>query len=521
MDRKKLQQQLIEKMLQCGVKKILFDETEFNYNDVKMTMLCLVNKDYIELILANRYRYIHTDLLNTHIARLENLYNMLNTNSFSLNKFVGYETTDSKLFIRGEEKQGLINQYIMVDGEIKLNMTDTLWECCEACGKIIFKNIHDVNGCRICDECYQDKTQFVKCQICGKETFKPRLRTIYSHDKSFQDKVEEKFKLTFEKNAIHVCQHCKEENFIVCTYCDIIKLIEDGETHCQCRNERVYEYNYKPKKPKFLATKKPKVNTLFLGFENECEVNIVRGNDYPCDDCDEDSETCGGCDSYDEWNARENNSAFVKTLTDILGPIVYCKTDGSLDTGFEIISEPMTYEYIYRNKNKFSKAFKAIARDGAYSFNANTTGFHVHLSRRAFINKEHIEKFTYIIYKDKSLSEAIAKRNSCSYGHIDSFNTDKELIRYIKNGIENPEDRYKAVNFNNSNTIEVRIYKGNLNMDSVMLYLQHVVSIFNYTALAIKKHTDVSIDEYIKYVYNRSSKYKELKKEIKKIKGGN
>ena len=43
--------------------------------------------------------------------------------------------------------------------------------------------------------------------------------------------------------------------------------------------------------------------------------------------------------------------------------------------------------------------------------------------------------------------------------------------------------------------------------------------IFNYTALTVKQHTNVSIDNYVKYVYNRGSKFGELKKEIKRIRG--
>lgn len=528
-DRILLNKFLVEKFKELGISKLLLNEKQFIYQDSRMVSLELTeisNGDFHdEYISATMYGYGHfhtSNLKNLHNGRLTELNLMMENKTFSLDKFVGYVDKDEKIFINGRKIEGKLRQYIEIDGVIHINTSDTNWVKCYNCGKLIFESdkLHTLEeNFYICDNCYHDEDVVTKCPICGEKVLRQNERRLWlsGRYKNLIDDIKTKLKVDINEgdDYLYMCHKCYNKHFLVCNYCDKVKLKDKEEEFCECRNRRVYDYSYKPTKPNFLTTHKPKKNTLFLGFEDECEIEPDDMGDK-CDHCEYNPEDCGGCDS-DRYDI--DYTEFVKSLTRVLGPIVYCKTDGSLDTGFEIISEPMTYDFIVKNKENFREAFKRIIRLGAYSYEASSTGFHVHLSKSAFIGKEHMKNFAYLIHKDKDLSEAIAKRSNNSYGYINTYDTDKELREYIDRCVENPEDRYKAVNFCNKNTVEIRIYKGNLSIDSIIIYLQHVVSVFNYTAFVTKKHTDVSIDEYIKYVYNRGSKFKELKKEIKRIKG--
>ena len=519
MDRLELQKRIVAKMKELGWIGFMLNSNQPVWHDAKLTYVELV-EDGLVVHLANEYYYNRVAFIASHTARLETLEILIDSNTFSADKFAGYVTKNNEIHIADTVTNGTLRQYIMINNKPYINTSDCDWFKCTECHRLIVDNRqHIIEGRHLCDRCYYTEGMIVKCPICGEETFKWNMKNFYSTDAKFRELVENTLNVKFnEANVVKMCLKCYNKHFLQCHYCGTTKLKKNEEEFCECRNRTLYDYSYKPSKPIFMAMKKPKKNTLFLGFENECEVNT---DDYdyvsPCDSCPENRDECGGCDEEDERRYDIDYSVFVKALTSVLGPIVYCKTDGSLNSGFEIITEPMTYDFIMKNKEKFKQAFKKISKLGAYSYNADTTGFHIHLSKQAFINQDHIEKFAYLIHKDIALSEIIAKRESCSYGYIKKFEKDIDILNYIRKEMNDPHDRYKAVNFCNRNTIEVRIYKGNLNMDSVILYIQHVVSLFNYTALVVKKHTDVSIDKYIKYVYNRGNKFKELKKEIKRI----
>ena len=62
---------------------------------------------------------------------------------------------------------------------------------------------------------------------------------------------------------------------------------------------------------------------------------------------------------------------------------VYCKHDGSLDDGFEIVTHPMSLEY-HINEMPWCEVLGKAQQLGYRSHQANTCGLHVHVSRKAF-----------------------------------------------------------------------------------------------------------------------------------------
>ncbi len=62
---------------------------------------------------------------------------------------------------------------------------------------------------------------------------------------------------------------------------------------------------------------------------------------------------------------------------------IYCKHDGSLDDGFEIVTHPMTLEY-HRNSMPWDCMLNELRDMGYLSHKANTCGLHIHVNRSAF-----------------------------------------------------------------------------------------------------------------------------------------
>ena len=501
MTKEELSKKIKDLMISKGLKKVFLSYDQPYIGSYKVTSIFFTGEYSSatgDQVLVSLFK--HTDY---KIRPLESLhYNRFNSiiKEIKEDKYVGYVKTNSKTSIfnitpRVSTRKEIIKYVQDSNLNIHLGTKDNDWKRCEHCHEYIFDDDYlELNGKFICSECKDDVTIFT-CAICGKKEFyfnRRSIRVSHAIKKYLNSSA------TYcdgSKRDVFICKDCYDNKIEYCPNCGNVSIIglTDG---CDCRSHTILDYSYKPKRPKLLSTKKIKENTLFLGFENECECN--EDDDSDCSDLDE----------------------FPGMLIKELGNNVYCKEDGSLDYGFEIVTEPMTYEYILKNRKHFEKAFKELASNGVYSYKSSNTGFHIHLSKAAFIDKKHMINFAKVIYLDKELSSKIALRHGNTYCYYLSQNELKNIDDVLTKQVDGC-DRYRAVNFSNSNTIEVRIYKGNLEFNSCLTYIQHVVSIFNYTALTTKKGKNVSIIDYINYVNKNGKMYEELNSRIKKIiKGG-
>jgi len=219
----------------------------------------------------------------------------------------------------------------------------------------------------------------------------------------------------------------------------------------------IRNYGYKPM-PKFRG-----VAPAFLGIEVEC---------------------------WNEKNKIANNVAAAK-VNRVEDGLFYCKTDGSIYKGFEAVSHPCTYD-VWRSMYKnIAKMLTTLRREGfraAKCFHDNgrqtnsSAGVHIHLSRNAFTSTEHLFKFLRMFYTFKAFTFKMSQRKQ---EHIDRYaklthsNTLENIARY---GRHLDSDRYQAVNLQNTNTVEVRIYRGCLDAKTLFKNLAHVQSLLEFTA---------------------------------------
>jgi hypothetical protein len=262
----------------------------------------------------------------------------------------------------------------------------------------------------------------------------------------------------------------------------------DGEYHDSPEEEEEEEeegaklingYSYKPT-PKFFTLPYDDKNTPFLGIELEIE------------------------------RRNSNSIKHGELAQQIENERWYFKSDGSLTDGFEIVTHPLTFNYLIHAKESILNSLKVISDNGYNSYNANTCGMHVHISKKSFTTWQ-LYRFMKFFVENKEFIIGISQRKLDKlqkWANIED-ESNSELIYKAKKKDGNSA-RYVAINLQNYATIEVRIFRGTLNPQSFYKNIEFVYSLFMYT----KEFNEISLDGYKEYISN-SCDYSNLKKFIK------
>jgi len=270
---------------------------------------------------------------------------------------------------------------------------------------------------------------------------------------------------------------------------DVYYWESDGEYHDTREDEEEEEeeegaklingYSYKPT-PKFFTLPYDDKNTPFLGIELEIE-------------------------------RRNSNSVKHGELAQqIEKEHWYFKSDGSLTDGFEIVTHPLTFNYLIHAKESILNSLKVISDNGYNSYNANTCGMHVHISKKSFSTWQ-LYRFMKFFVENKEFIIGISQRKLDKlqkWANIED-ESNSELIYKAKKKDGNSA-RYVAINLQNYATIEIRIFRGTLNPQSFYKNIEFVYSLFMYT----KEFNEISLEGYKEYISN-SCDYSNLKKFIK------
>jgi hypothetical protein len=285
----------------------------------------------------------------------------------------------------------------------------------------------------VCESCLEN---YVKCEDCGEYWY--RQETYYTG------------------YGYLICEPCYVNGYGYCDACNEIYHADDliysdwhDETYCQsCARSNggnaINDYSYKPS-PKFRhfnqntnesVFSRDSSNRLYEGFELELES--------PREPAGEVAQNL-----IDNFDADED--------------VFYCKHDGSLDDGFEIVSHPMTLRA--HKTQDYENILKSLKDAGCKSHNTTTCGLHVHVSRSFFTQSEMV-KLGLFVYFNRSRLETFARRTESSYAKFKPLNR--------SNYLESAEsrERYEAINFEPYHTIEFRLFKGTLNYETFMATLE-------------------------------------------------
>lgn len=351
---------------------------------------------------------------------------------------------------------------------------------CACCGKLmltgIMTNLYTENGHKyVCPDC--EKNEVIRCAECGNAFLKSdheAMSKLTSDDGiNFYDECCYRNSPSIED---YHSRNCKVTNAFYHYDSEVIVTGEekDGKLNAKLRKK-----------------------TPFMGFELE-----VDNPDY-CSDDNEDDEDYYDEEIYDDYNAcdavGEVNYLFPKRYLSY-------ETDGSLTHGWENISMPSSIEYYTEetNKNNFKEMLRTISDFGFRSHDAGTCGFHIHIDKAYFPYVEAAEAKLIMLFelhwnnllkfsrRNRYEANQWAKRYVGKLSDVDTdMDTKKFRNEYGKKKYDNQFIRYHAVNVTNKNTIEIRLWRGTLNIDTFMATLK-------FTARLAKLAKTVSAAKLIK-----------------------
>lgn len=176
----------------------------------------------------------------------------------------------------------------------------------------------------------------------------------------------------------------------------------------------------------------------------------------------------------DDGNESDQLMEFFGTLTDIL----HLEHDGSLTQGIEIITNPCDLNFHEKHIN-YQEMFQRLEAEGYTGHDNKTAGIHVHIGKTAFglspaTQKRSLARLVYLFEKFRPQLKQFSRRKE--YGWTKFLETDltgmniSELFEIHRR--RNRDDRYMAVNLQNTNTTEIRLFKSTLNLKTFYAILE-------------------------------------------------
>lgn len=147
----------------------------------------------------------------------------------------------------------------------------------------------------------------------------------------------------------------------------------------------------------------------------------------------------------------ENCLAVVRNHLESVPGLVYLKSDGSISAGFEMVTHPMTYEWAREN---FPWDMITELEQAGASTHVGV-GMHVHVSRRGFTSPAHVYRWMKFIYRNSEQVSRIARRSDSNWAAFRP--EDRRSIKHYCKG-DHGHSRYCAINTQNSETFEVRVF---------------------------------------------------------------
>lgn len=191
-----------------------------------------------------------------------------------------------------------------------------------------------------------------------------------------------------------------------------------------------------------------------------------------------------------------------------LGSLVYLKHDSSLEHGFEIVTHPMSLAYAQAND---WSGLDELRKMGVTSWDPATTGMHVHVGRESFRGDSHAWRFAQLFARNADPMQAVAGRKCAEWASFGPALRDNIRRHCVEKAY--PLERYTAVNMQNDATIEVRIFRGTLNVSHFLANIELVAAAVEYTRhLTSKNVIDFALAwaEFTHYVLGARSSYPNL-----------
>ena len=186
-----------------------------------------------------------------------------------------------------------------------------------------------------------------------------------------------------------------------------------------------------------------------------------------------------------ETDNNDNAGTLARDVIEAVGnDRVCCKHDGSLHcNGVEIVSQPMTPFY-HLQSGIWDDVTDIVRAHHGMSHDAGTCGLHIHISRDYFTCETPAYRIDRLFNRFRSQMVNFSRRtdSQMSWCNIDecddlhkitSTEERKEMWRDKKRWV----GRYVAVNNNNCATIEIRLWRGTLNRETLRATIEFTAAL--------------------------------------------
>lgn len=357
---------------------------------------------------------------------------------------------------------------------------------CDDCGAYIRKDGDEMyithDGRTICESCYS--SDYFTCDDCGEvfpldEVFDVNTGTWneghvcpncavdnYYQCRDCEEWFSEDYIHTDDSGTI-ICDDCYDDHWATCASCGRLVHIDDAQfdedddeyycPDCAVCNV-IHSYGYKPR-PIFGTTDGND------GFNSYNGTDLTFGVELECD------------------KGRDPRKAAkaVCELTDRL----YCKHDGSLSNGYEIVTHPGTLAW-HMNSFPWAAVCKVSLDHGFKSHDAQTCGLHIHIGNAQFGSTW--EKRRDVMAKLAALVDVlwpeVEQFSRRGRGGCERWASRNNVVRSIRPGMDDARacramydaadrsGRYVAVNTQNDSTVELRFNRGSLKPVTILASLQ-------------------------------------------------
>ena len=303
---------------------------------------------------------------------------------------------------------------------------------CDCCGAAIpeGENYFWVGDEIVCDDCRRNECGC--CENCEELIYNSEAITDDGH---------------------FVCRSCYDNEYYHCSHCDM--LLHQDEIYsyndmnfcydCYSRkNHTIKEYTYKPE-PIFYGEGK-----RFFGVELE----------------------------VDEGGHDDDNALEIIDQANYNNEHIYIKSDGSLHEGFEIVTHPMTLDY-HMNDFCWEDVLHKAVQLGYRSHQTTTCGLHVHVNRNSFGSNEYsqdmtISRILYFVEQNWNELLCFSRRTESAMNRWASRFGYESSPKKLLNKVKCTYGRYCAVNLCNRHTIEFRMFRGTLRLNTLLATFQLV-----------------------------------------------
>ena len=339
--------------------------------------------------------------------------------------------------------------YEKINGEIVLKVSmsndefNDRFVYCDSCGKLIhIDDAFEHDGEFFCSSCTDT------CHECGQILPTTLLYSVAD-------------------SSVRYCRSCYDEVTYVCNDCgehfryeDSIAEGSDGEYYCE---DCIDDHN---------DSCLDEYHTMKRSGEYEFHGDEAR-----------ESAPYMGVEIEVDADHHISISPILDWLWDEWGDFLHQEHDGSLEYGFENITMPASLSYHLSVMDKYRETFDYLLDCGLRGHDIGTAGIHVHIDRTYFGSYQDsaIAKLLFIFEKYRNELQKFARRTTYQLDRwARSRKTCSDSSPWIKKTVKEAkeypsyQDRYYSVNLCNADTIEIRIFRSTLNIETFEAILRFV-----------------------------------------------